>query len=369
MIINIPTEVLDKPMRILSSVSDAKQTMPILGNTLFKLSGGSLELIASDLEVEVRYLSSEVGVDGEVSSTIPTKKFSDILKVLGGSNASLEFDEKSVEIKGGTSKFKVSTLPVDDFPLSEFDSSDRFSVKPSDLLEMIDNTSFSMGYQDARHFLNGLYFEPTDSGMIAVATDGHRLAYCEITSNDGKFTTSCIVPRKGIVELKKILGLFTENKDILAEVSINNKNLTVFIGNYSLTTKLIEGNYPDYKKVFPESLPNTLVLSREDLRTALQKMAILSSEQYKGVKLGLEPTSLHLSTTNPQQEKGEDTIDCTYEGDPMSVGFNLAYIMEVIDAIDTEQVKFRFGSPDSGCLVSANSNNPSSKYIIMPMRV
>ena len=369
MIINIPTEELEKPMRVLSSVSDAKQTMPILGNTLFKLNGGSLQLIASDLEVEVRYTDPDVGLQEEITSTIPTKKFSDILKVLGGSNASLEFNDKSVEIKGGKSKFKVSTLPADDFPLSDFDSSDSISVNPSALLEMIDNTSFSMGYQDARHFLNGLYFEPTDKGMIAVATDGHRLAYCEIESNDGKFTNSCIVPRKGIVELKKILGLFPADKDVLAEVSINNKNLTVIIGNYSLTTKLIEGHYPDYKKVFPENLPNTLTLSREDLRAALQKMAILSSEQYKGVKLGLTPTSLHLSTTNPQQEIGEDIIDCAYEGDPMDVGFNLAYIMEVIDVIDTEQVKFRFGSPDSGCLVSVNSNNPTSKYIIMPMRV
>jgi len=365
MIINIQTNKLETPMKNLSSVSDAKQTMPILGNTLFTLKDGLLELVASDLEVEIKY-TMKIDVEGSVESTIPSKKFADILKSLGDGTTSLEFSDSNVIIKSGKSRFKVATLPADEFPLADTGDNEGFSVDATTLSDIITETSFSMGYQDARHFLNGLYVDVIDGNLTAVATDGHRLALTIRSLESAIKTDACIIPRKCITELRKILANYNDN---IVELSINSKNLIAKIGDYVITSKLIEGKYPDYNKVFPSELPNILTLEKASFKAALQRMSILSSEQYKGVKLSFNGSSLELSTTNPLQEKGEDTLDCSYNGEGMEVGFNLAYLLEVLEVIDTDNVRLCFGSPDSGCLVSSDKDMPNSKYIIMPMRV
>ena len=368
MIIILPTHALVEPMKNIASVSDPKQTLPILGNTLFELKDRKLTLLASDLEVEVCY-TCNVDVDGDVSSTIPSRKFADILKSLDSDETSLEFQENSVIIKGGKSKFKVATLPASDFPISNPGEADEFKINASKFTELVNKTSFSMGYQDARHFLNGLYLENYQDSLIAVATDGHRLALSETSVDKLENMGTCIVPRKCISELKRILTTDSDSNEDLISIGINSKNLTAKTLNYVIKSKLIEGKYPDYRKVFPDNLPNVLTLNKNKFKSALNRMSILSSEQYKGVKLSLSATSLDLSTTNPQQEKGEDNIDCKYTGEPMEVGFNLAYLLEVIDVIDTENVELRFDTQDTGCLLTSDDTSPSSKYIIMPMRV
>ena len=368
MIINLPTQTLAEPMKNIASVSDPKQTLPILGNTLFRIKDKKLSLLSSDLEVEVCY-ECEVDIDGEISSTIPSRKFSDILKSLESEDTSLEFKDNSVVIKGGKSRFKVATLPATDFPISNPGDTEEIKINASKFTELVNKTSFSMGYQDARHFLNGLYLEISDNKLVAVATDGHRLALSETEVGDIDGINSCIIPRKCISELKRILSTDSDNNSHIISFGINSKNLTVKTNDYFIKSKLIEGKYPDYKKVFPENLPNVLKLDKSSFKSALHRMSILSSEQYKGVKLSLSATSLDLTTTNPQQEKGEDNIDCTYSGEPMEVGFNLAYLLEVIDVIDTENVQLRFDSQDTGCLLTSDESSPSSKYIIMPMRV
>ena len=368
MIINIETNKLEAPMKNLSSVSDSKQTMPILGNTLFILKDGLLELVASDLEVEIRY-TMKIDVEGNVESTIPSKKFADILKSLGDGTTSLEFSDTNVIIKSGKSRFKVATLPADEFPLTDTGDKEGFNIEATTLADIITKTSFSMGYQDARHFLNGLYVDAIDGKLTAVATDGHRLALTNRSLESAIQTDACIIPRKCITELRKILTNYGNNSGNIVEISINSKNLTAKIGDYVITSKLIEGKYPDYNKVFPSEVPNILTLEKASFKAALQRMSILSSEQYKGVKLSFNGSSLELSTTNPLQEKGEDTLDCSYNGEGMEVGFNLAYLLEVLEVIDTDNVRLCFGSPDSGCLVSSDTDMPDSKYIIMPMRV
>ena len=368
MIIKLPNKTLEEPMKNIAGVSDTKQTLPILGNTLFKIKDSKLTLLASDLEVEVCY-SCDVEVEGEVSSTIPSRKFADILKSLESEETSLEFKESSVIIKGGKSKFKVATLPSSDFPISSPGETEEIEIDASKFTDLVNKTSFSMGYQDARHFLNGLYLESTEESLVAVATDGHRLALSETRIGELSNINTCIVPRKCIAELKRILATDNNNKENLITIGINSQNLTAKTKNYMVKSKLIEGKYPDYRKVFPENLPNVLTLNKNNFKSALNRMSILSSEQYKGVKLSLSATSLDLSTTNPQQEKGEDNIDCTYTGEPMEVGFNLAYLLEVIDVIDTEHVMLRFDTQDTGCLLTSDDNSPTSKYIIMPMRV
>ena len=236
------------------------------------------------------------------------------------------------------------------------------------LLKLVNSTSFSMGYQDARHFLNGLFIEFSQNNITAVATDGHRLAYslraCELSSSE----KTCIVPRKCINELKRILSSFNDINDILTEVSVSSKNIQFCMHGYTLLSKLVEGNYPDYNKVFPKSLPNNLKVDRLLLKSALQRLSILSSEQFKGVKFKLNNGLLNLSTINSQQESGDEIIECDYGGDELEIGFNLSYLLETLDVIDTQHIVIHLGGSDSGCLVTADGDE-SSKYIIMPMRV
>ena len=182
-------------------------------------------------------------------------------------------------------------------------------------------------------------------------------------------TSTCIIPRKCITEIRRILADFRGNKDHLVDFSINSNDIIVKIGPYIIKSKLIEGNYPDYKKVFPDSLPHKLDVDKQAFKSALQRMSILSNEQFKGVKLSLSESEVKLSTNNPSLEEGEDSVGCTYSGDSFDIGFNLTYLIEVIDVIQSENIVLQLNNSDSGCLISSTDNDSVNKYIIMPMRV
>ena len=367
MIININRQSLVEPLKNIIGVSEQNQTMPILGHVLMEIKEGVCFLTATDLEVQVSY-SYDIGVSENIRITVPARKFTDILRSLEAENVTLEVTPKDIVIKSGKSKFRVSALNPDDFPIITDDISDCMKIDSEALLKLVNSTSFSMGYQDARHFLNGLFIEFSENNITAVATDGHRLAYslsaCELSSSE----KSCIVPRKCINELKRILSSFNGNNDILTEVSVSSKNIQFCMHGYTLLSKLVEGNYPDYNKVFPKSLPNNLKVDRLLLKSALQRLSILSSEQFKGVKFKLNNALLNLSTINSQQESGDEIIECDYGGDELEIGFNLSYLLETLDVIDTQHIVIHLGGSDSGCLVTADGDE-SSKYIIMPMRV
>ena len=370
MIISIERESLIEPLKHMVGVSEKKQTMPILGNVLFRGSGDSLLLVSSDLEVEI---STEIThpVNTSVNTTMPAKKLLDILKSLPGTKpVEIEILETKAVIKSGKSKFTLATIPGTDFPYQPGTSSFTFKVAAEDFDRLISQTGFSMAAQDARHFLNGMFLETSNSNITVVATDGHRLSMssCETTNNTDQ-PISCIVPRKCITEIKRILTTFKDNKENLVDFIIQDKEIIMKIDEFVVKTKLIEGNYPDYNKVFPESLPNKLSVNKLDLKSALQRMSILSNEQFKGVKLTLNKSDMILSTNNPSLEEGEDSIPCSYTGDPLDIGFNLSYLLEVIDVISSDTIEIQLNNSDSGCLISSEDKSSRNKYIIMPMRV
>ena len=370
MIISIAKENLIEPLKHMVGVSEKKQTMPILGNVLIRGTGETLLLVSSDLEVEI---STEIvyPVDSTVDTTMPAKKLLDILKSLPGSNpVSIEILETKAVIKSGKSKFTLATLSGSEFPYQPQSNDFKFKVAARDFDSLIAQTGFSMATQDARHFLNGMFLETSKNNLTVVATDGHRLSMssCD-TENNTDQPVSCIIPRKCITEIKRILTTFKDNKENLVEFSIQEKEIIFKIDNFSIKTKLIEGNYPDYKKVFPESLPNKLIVNKQDLKSALQRMSILSNDQFKGVKLTLNKTDMVLSTNNPSLEEGEDSIPCSYTGDTFDIGFNLSYLLEVIDVISSDNIEIQLNNSDSGCLISSEDKSSHNKYIIMPMRV
>ncbi len=365
--ITIKKEAVLEPLKNIVNVSEQRQTMPILGHVLMSVKGGVCTLTSTDLEVQISHEDEGI-FDSDFKVTVPARKFFDIIKSLEAAEIDLEINDSDVVIKSGKSRFKVSSLSSDDFPLMESDNSSLINLDSEELLKLINSTSFSMGYQDARHFLNGLFLQFTDNKIISVATDGHRLAYscthCESDTRD----SSCIIPRKCVLEIRRILSSFKDFSQIISSISINNMNLLVKIGNYTIISKLIEGNYPDYNKVFPQNLSNLMTIDRPSLKASLQRLAIMSSDQYKGVKLTLSKDLLNLSTINSENESGDESLECQYSGDSLEIGFNLSYLIETLDVIETPNIAIHLGSSDSGCLVTAE-NNESSKYIIMPMRV
>ena len=370
MIISIQREKLIDPLKQMVGVSEKKQTMPILGNVLLRSGGGSLLLVASDLEVEVSTSISHETED-KVDTTLPARKLLDILKSLPGSDlVKIEVNETKAVIKSGKSKFTLATLPGPEFPYKEEINEFKFTVSAPDLDGLIGQTGFSMATQDARHFLNGMFLEVSKNKLTVVATDGHRLSMSSAeTKNPTDEPVSCIIPRKCITEIKRILTTFKDNKENMVEFMVTDREIIIKIDGFTIKSKLIEGNYPDYKKVFPESLPHKLTANKQDLKSALQRMSILSNEQFKGVKLTLNKTDITLSTNNPSLEEGEDSIPCEYSGENFDIGFNLSYLLEVIDVISSDNIEIQLNNADSGCLISSKDEASMNKYIIMPMRV
>ena len=370
MIISIQREKLIEPLKQMVSVSEKKQTMPILGNILVRGGGGSLLLVSSDLEVEVSTVV-EHGSAEDFDTSLPARKFLDILKSLPGSDlVEIDIGETKAVIKSGKSKFTLASLPGAEFPYKEENNELKFSVSGVDLDNLISQTGFSMATQDARHFLNGMFLEVLENKLTVVATDGHRLSMSSTqTKNPTDSPVSCIIPRKCIIEIKRILTTFKDNKENIVGFMVTDREIIIKIGDFIVKSKLIEGNYPDYKKVFPESLPHKLTSNKQDLKSALQRMAILSNEQFKGVKLSLNKTDIKLSTNNPSLEEGEDSIPCEYSGVSFEVGFNLSYLLEVIDVISSDNIEIQLNNADSGCLISSKDETSMNKYIIMPMRV
>ena len=370
MIISIQREKLIDPLKQMVGVSEKKQTMPILGNVLLRSGGGLLLLVASDLEVEVSTSISHETED-KVDTTLPARKLLDILKSLPGSDlVKIEVNETKAVIKSGKSKFTLATLPGPQFPYKEEINEFKFTVSAPDLDGLIGQTGFSMATQDARHFLNGMFLEVSKNKLTVVATDGHRLSMSSAeTKNPTDEPVSCIIPRKCITEIKRILTTFKDNKENMVEFMVTDREIIIKIDGFTIKSKLIEGNYPDYKKVFPESLPHKLTVNKQDLKSALQRMSILSNEQFKGVKLTLNKTDITLSTNNPSLEEGEDSIPCEYSGENFDIGFNLSYLLEVIDVISSDNIEIQLNNADSGCLISSNDEASMNKYIIMPMRV
>ena len=224
-----------------------------------------------------------------------------------------------------------------------------------------------MAYQDARHFLNGLYLCSEEGKIVSVCTDGHRLAkYKSQATTDSDI--SVIIPRKAIMEINRILNSISDNSEKLIEYSYNSSKFFIQINDYQITSKLIEGNYPNFNKVIPETTTAEIVVDKDTLKNSLNIISKVVNQQYKGVKLTPNNDSMHLITSNTDSEKGDDQKDEKYSGDEISIGFNISYLQDAIDTLDGDTVNIRINDQNSGCIVLGNQD-PDSTFVIMPMRV
>ncbi|MCA1798435.1 MAG: DNA polymerase III subunit beta [Xanthomonadaceae bacterium] len=357
-------ETLLKPIQAVVGVVERRQTMPILANMLLVANDKGLSVTATDLEVElVATVALDVQQPGEV--TVPGRKLLDICRALpDGAKVSVAVDKGRVVIKSGRSRFTLSTLPATEFPsVDDIQAKQTTAIKQDVLAELIDRTHFAMAQQDVRYYLNGMLLELRDNAIRAVATDGHRLAMSEAKAS-GEETTQVIVPRKGVLELHRLLG--GESGD--ANISFGANHLRVTLGGSRLTTKLIDGRFPDYERVLPKGGDKDVIADRQLLREALQRASILSNEKYRGVRLQLSKNLLKIQAHNPEQEEAEDEVEVEYGGAEMEIGFNVNYLLDALGAITTDTARITLTDGNSSCLIR-EPGNEKCKYVVMPMRL
>jgi DNA polymerase-3 subunit beta len=362
------TKSLIEKIKNVAPAAEAKQTLAILGNMKVVIFENKATFTASDLEIEVS-TTIECSSDKDGSFTVPAKKMLEVCNALSAhSDIKIAVLDTKVDITAGKSKVSLQTMSVDDYP--EMDS--KIEGKPvavdiEELNNLVNKTSFAMAYQDARHFLNGLHLCSENGKLLSVCTDGHRLAKYTSQIKYGD-DLSIIIPRKCIIELNRILGSFNSINKNLAEVSINNNSIYIQLGDYMLISKLIEGNYPNFNKVIPNSTKYKISIDRLTLKNSLNIISKVVNQQYKGVKLTPSVNSLHLISSNTESEIGEDQIEAMYDGEEISIGFNISYIQDVIDILNTDNIHICINDQNSGCILSGDTDC-SSVFVIMPMRV
>lgn len=351
------------------TIVERRQTLPILANLLFQVKNGNMTMVATDLELEVKtQLAVEASEDGDF--TLPARKIIDICKALeDGASIALEVDGEKAVLRSGRGRYRLSTLPAGDYPAMEVAAATHQVNIPQHLLKrLLEKTSFAMAQQDVRYYLNGMFFETRPGRLRAVATDGHRLALCDVPlEEDQEVGIQAIVPRKAVLELNRILDSRKDAPPV--ELQFSSGFLKVIFPGGSFATKLIDGRYPDYAKVIPGSdNVKQLVADREPLRHALMRTAILSNEKFRGVRFQVSPGLLNLLAHNPEHEEAEEELEVDYVGEEMMVGFNVGYLLDVLGVLEEERVRFGLIDPASSCVITSE-NQDGCQYVVMPMRI
>lgn len=361
----IDRERLLPSLQIINGVVERRHTLPILSNFLLSIEESSMTLTGTDMEVE---LIARINQGGERAEfTLPARKLLDICRALPESS-SLDFTVKKdqVTMKSGKSRFTLATLPANEFPSTEITAPDiDFQIEQDKLRGLIEDTHFAMAQQDVRYYLNGLLLEVSKDLLRAVATDGHRLAMKDVQYDTGaNEITQVIIPRKGVTELLRLL----DDNGKPAEIQISQNHIRIALEDMQFTSKLIDGRFPDYERVVPETSDNRVVAERDALRQSLTRASILSNEKYKGVRIMLRENSIKALAHNPEHEEAEEELEVDYHGDEMEIGFNVSYLLDALSVIRTDKVILTIRDPNSSCLLLPDGDE-SCKYVVMPMRL
>ncbi|USD50018.1 DNA polymerase III subunit beta [Vibrio sp. SCSIO 43153] len=357
---------LIKPLQQVSGALGGRPTLPILGNLLIKVEENVLSMTATDLEVE---LVSKVTLEGDFeagSITVPSRKFLDICRGLPD-DAIITFvlEGDRVQVRSGRSRFSLATLPANDFPnIEDWQSEVEVSLTQSELRTLIEKTQFSMANQDVRYYLNGMLFEIDGTTLRSVATDGHRMAVSQTQLGVDFAQKQIIVPRKGVQELVKLMDA-PEQPVVL---QIGSSNVRAEVNNFIFTSKLVDGRFPDYRRVMPQSTTKTLEASCDELRQAFSRAAILSNEKFRGVRVNLAGSEMRITANNPEQEEAEEMLDVTFEGDAIEIGFNVSYVLDVLNTLRCDNVRISMSDANASALIE-NADDDSAMYVVMPIRL
>lgn len=361
-------EALLKPLQLVIGVVERRQTLPILSNILLSVNGRQLAITATDLEVElVAYCELEQVAKEAGAITVPGRKLMDICRALP-ENSTIELieDKERIYVRSGRSRFILTTLPVRDFPKIEQPQGRlEFSISENDIRYLLQRTYFAMAQQDVRYYLNGLLLEVNRGAIRTVATDGHRLALNTVTAPIENSTfVQVIIPRKGVIELMRLL----ENKEAPLSVMLNDNHIGIQSASFTFTSKLVDGRFPDYEKVLPKGGNKIIIIEREVFKEALSRVSILSNEKFRGIRLQLREGLLRIVATNPEQEEAEEIITTDYHGDELDIGFNVTYLLDILNTV-TKEIKLTFIDANSSVLIEEHEGDSNSLFVVMPLRL
>ncbi|MGO4306157.1 MULTISPECIES: DNA polymerase III subunit beta [unclassified Cupriavidus] len=359
-----------RPLQIVSGIVERRHTLPILANLLIRKSGSNVSFLSTDIEIQIT-THAECGVGSDsVATTVAARKLLDILRAMPDGDVALSLNDKRMTVQSGKSRFALQTLAAEEFPTvaeaAEFNASVSLPQKTfKHLLAMV---HFAMAQQDIRYYLNGMLLVVDGKKVMAVATDGHRLAYCGVElENEATGAGSrqeVIIPRKTILELQRLL----EDNDDPVQVQLAANQVKFSFANIELISKLVEGKFPDFQRVIPKGYKNAFAIDRVKLQQALQRTAILTTDKFKGVRCILDTHMLKISSTNADQEEAQEELELDYSGDALDIGFNVTYLLDVLANLKSEQVQVSLGDSNSSALITVPEDD-NFKYVVMPMRI
>ena len=362
-------DTLLNPLQTVSGIVERRHTLPVLANVLIKKENQQLTLTSTDIEIQIKTSVPMESDDATVQTTVNAKKLLDILKALpDGKDVSLKLNDSKIAIASGKSKFNLQTLPANDFPEMTLSGSfgQKISIAQKHFKDLLNKTSYAMAVQDIRYYLNGMLMIFEGQQISVVATDGHRLAFAsEAVAEDLGEKTDIILPRKTVMELQRLL----QDTEEAITIEIGSNQIRFTFNDIELTSKLVEGKFPDYKKVIPQDYTNQISINRVDFQQALQRVAILSNEKIRGVRCLIEADALKISSANTDQENAQEELDISYAGDSLDIGFNVMYLLDVLSNQKTENVELNFGVDASKSVLITVAQDPSFKYVVMPMRI
>lgn len=366
-LIQVDRNLLLMPLQAVSGVVERRHTLPILSNVLLEIGKGKVSVTATDLEIQVASEADSEEATDTQSTTVSARKLQDILRSLpDNATVALDLQDKRLQVKAGRSKFSLQTLPAEDFPKIAAAGSAvaEAQVPQRDLKRVLALVQYAMAQQDIRYYLNGLLLSLNETGLVVVATDGHRLAFASLSLPLNTPKTELILPRKAILELSKLLG---DTEEPVTLRMLDNQ-VSFSFGRISFVTKVVDGKFPDYQKVIPIGYKKRFSLDRTTLQQALQRAAILSNEKFRGVRWVLTANSLRIICTNSDQEEAEEELEVNYAGEALDVGFNVSYLLDVLANTQSQEMECALGDSNSSMLMTI-PGNADFKYVIMPMRI
>lgn len=368
----IKRDDLYKPLQLVTCVIERNQTMPILGNVLLHIINDQLSITGTDLETELVAnvpLLSQKNASESKAITVPGKKLFDICRVLQeGSELNFHQDGAKIIVKSGSSRFVLTTLPAEGYPNIDWEKEQSvfdFSIRQRDLRDVIESTQFAMAQQDARQYLNGMLMEIKDGMIWMVTSDGHRLALNGIKSSFNDVFSRIILPRKGVVELLRLLSTVDDE----VKVAISNNHIRINWENFIFTSKLIESKFPDYNRTIPHDGDKKAIIDSNSFREALGRIVIVSNDVCCGVQLSIKNNTLHIYARNQEHEEAEEAISIEYPYEPIATNFNIHYLLDIFTNIKSSKVVMKFKDSISSVVIEEIESERNNLYVIMPLCV
>jgi DNA polymerase III subunit beta len=366
-IVKASRDALLKPLTTVSGIVERRHTMPILSNLLMRKTGAAVSFLATDIEIQITTQGDfGTGAD-DAATTVAARKLLDILRALPESGeVTLSHANKKLTVQSGKSRFQLATLDAAEFPTVAQPEAwgAQLTLTQKALKHLLSMVYFSMAQQDIRYYLNGLLFVTDGQHVKAVATDGHRLAYCQTKVEATLPKQEVIIPRKTILELMRLL----DETDEPVQISVAANQIKFNFGSIELISKLVEGKFPDFNRVIPQGHTKSFVIDRALLQSALQRAAILTSDKFKGVRWALENGALKISSTNADQEEANEELDVDWPHESLEIGFNVSYLLDVLANLKTQNVQIALNDPNASALLTL-ADNADFKYVVMPMRI